>query len=665
MTTSTVFSISFVQQKLLFDAIESNDLSEFNKIVNNLTSLQLNIKDASYGYNPFIYACKLHRYEMIKILLSKNIDPFLYDNDKMNGVDHLISLLKKEKSTRYDINKILKGIFKKNILYTKQIDVLTVDPAKVVIVGEGSYGKVWMTNLFVIVKEYKIKSDTLYNLMNEIVVINKINKYYNDITPKLKRKSVINGKYNIYFDKLKCTLSDVIRAYEWANRESKFKIYNGIFVQLLKSIKKIHEIGILHCDLKSHNIMLNYDNDVRIIDFGLSHIFNYGPSELQRENIMCTPYVESFDEINIDKIVEKSNQKSYHSDIFSLGMIFFECITSDYPHSHHYINDRFIKYDKKLNKIYPIKESTLKKMMDFSEDFVDLMKIMLNYYGTNRWAPDELLQHKFFGGKTSYIDIHNDTVLMTNSGAYNCTLYTNDIIKKGLYEMLYFKEIHNAHVDEEFDDVIILTNPDINNKFYLILVDWLMEVMKKFKTDYIDIFVNMFCIIYNYLNLIKSRSMLQGYGIAYYYIISEILWQGVSMKDLQHISAKTYTDEEFCGFIDKIFINTSIDIKSINVHITYITINLQMMGIETGKIYEYMCKKIIIYTIFRYTINPKSISIWDTIQALFYGYYSERPTYDFLTLPKDDPYIDELNSLPIMNNPPTDSYKMINQLYKN
>ena len=90
-----------------------------------------------------------------------------------------------------------------------------------------------------------------------------------------------------------------------------------------------------------------------------------------------------------------------------------------------------------------------------------------------------------------------------------------------------------------------------------------------------------------------------------------------------------------------------------------------MMGIETGKIYEYMCKKIIIYTIFRYTINPKSISIWDTIQALFYGYYSERPTYDFLTLPKDDPYIDELNSLPIMNNPPTDSYKMINQLYKN
>lgn len=68
-------------------------------------------------------------------------------------------------------------------------------------------------------------------------------------------------------------------------------------------------------------------------------------------------------------------------------------------------------------------------------------------------------------------------------------------------------------------------------------------------------------------------------------------------------------------------------------------------------------------------MNIKSRSIWDIIQALFYGYYTHRTSYDFLTLSKNDPYIDELNSLPIMNSLPTDvdkiSFKMIDELYKN
>ena len=42
----------------------------------------------------------------------------------------------------------------------------------------------------------------------------------------------------------------------------------GIFAQVARGLAALHAMGYAHCDLKPNNILVNVDDDVKIIDFG-------------------------------------------------------------------------------------------------------------------------------------------------------------------------------------------------------------------------------------------------------------------------------------------------------------------------------------------------------------------------------------------------------------
>ena len=87
--------------------------------------------------------------------------------------------------------------------------------------------------------------------------------------------------------------------------------------KVLDVIKKIHEMGIVHCDLKPSHIILTKNNDIKIIDFGIS---SYKDENLLRGygNIQYCSLEQLFHE-NV----------TFSTDIYALGIIIYELLIGE------------------------------------------------------------------------------------------------------------------------------------------------------------------------------------------------------------------------------------------------------------------------------------------------------------------------------------------------
>jgi len=48
------------------------------------------------------------------------------------------------------------------------------------------------------------------------------------------------------------------------------------FQELISGINYIHQLGICHRDLKPENLLIDYDKSLKIVDFGLSNLYEQG-----------------------------------------------------------------------------------------------------------------------------------------------------------------------------------------------------------------------------------------------------------------------------------------------------------------------------------------------------------------------------------------------------
>jgi len=135
-------------------------------------------------------------------------------------------------------------------------------------------------------------------------------------------------------------LFDIVRkegAFSW-------KKSIAIVKQILSAVGHAHKVGIIHRDIKPHNIMLTGDDTVKITDFGLakdesSQMKTMTVATGGTLNYMSPEHVKGF------SYIEK------RSDLYCVGIILYEMVTGEVPF-------------KNLDSDFDIRESILRKNFD-------------------------------------------------------------------------------------------------------------------------------------------------------------------------------------------------------------------------------------------------------------------------------------------------------------
>lgn len=126
----------------------------------------------------------------------------------------------------------------------------------------------------------------------------------------------------------------------------------NLMLQITKGLIYLHEEKILHRDLKSGNILLDKDNNIKICDFGVSKIAD--ELSLLQDNTNNNPFgsvrwmapenIGRFEKNEeLGKNICKSKYSKY-SDVYSLGMVFWE-ISSKKTLPFKNLNDQAVIYN--------------------------------------------------------------------------------------------------------------------------------------------------------------------------------------------------------------------------------------------------------------------------------------------------------------------------------
>ena len=93
--------------------------------------------------------------------------------------------------------------------------------------------------------------------------------------------------------------------------------------QIVKALGHAHSRGIIHRDIKPHNIMVLRDGSVKVADFGIARVASGGHSTLTQEALGSVHYI-SPEQARGSHIDERS-------DLYSAGVVLYEMITGRLP----------------------------------------------------------------------------------------------------------------------------------------------------------------------------------------------------------------------------------------------------------------------------------------------------------------------------------------------
>jgi serine/threonine protein kinase len=149
----------------------------------------------------------------------------------------------------------------------------------------------------------------------------------------------------------------------------------------------MHEVGVIHRDLKLDNILVNDKMEIKITDFGLS---TYNDHE--------TPTYAGTYPFMAPEVTNRATYDGFAADVFSLGVLLFVMVAGTFPFQRATVNDKIYKLLTKGTLDSEFWQST--RTVELSDNFKDLFSSMISFNPKSRPTLSEIENHRWF--KTSF-----------------------------------------------------------------------------------------------------------------------------------------------------------------------------------------------------------------------------------------------------------------------
>ncbi|MCX7920852.1 MAG: diguanylate cyclase [Clostridia bacterium] len=277
-------------------------------------------------------------------------------------------------------------------------------------IGEGGMSRVWLAqdrlenrHIAVKVLNKDVTSNRIEDIIrfrNEATTVAKLSSPY---IAKVFETGETEGLHYMAMEYLKGdTLENIL------NSDKRFTIDETIEIiyRLCEALKCIHNAGILHRDLKPGNIIINHNDnlDIKLIDFGLAQIREFN-TNAAKELVGTLYYMPPEQSGVIKRIVDE------RSDIYSLGVIFYQLLTRELPFKGDNINTIIYQHAAKI----PDRPTRLnKEIPSILEDIV--LKLLEKEPEKRYQSADGLLKdiEKYKNGQQDFTPGYYDKIVNLN-----------------------------------------------------------------------------------------------------------------------------------------------------------------------------------------------------------------------------------------------------------
>lgn len=236
------------------------------------------------------------------------------------------------------------------------------------VIATGANSKIYLgrnldTLESVAIKKVKLENNGSILYENEINILTTLSPHKN--FPKIHGYSIKRSKGYIVMEYLPFPTLKTFLKNKGALLEEQALI---ILKQILNAVMYMIKHGVAHRDFKSENIIINPDNlAIKIIDFGLGKVDLNSLNNTDNVSIGTPIYMAP----KVLVCDEKSQYKIVASDMWSVGIIYWECIIGYHPYINIGTKKELIKIqleDKKFAHYSPTTQYLLESLLDINED---------------------------------------------------------------------------------------------------------------------------------------------------------------------------------------------------------------------------------------------------------------------------------------------------------